>query len=62
MPIIQIELLEGRNIEQKRKMVKGVTDVISETLDCKPETVHIIIREMKRENFAKNGILFSEMG
>lgn len=57
MPILQVEILKGRTIQQKREMVKKVTDVITETLDCPKEAVRIIIREMETENFAQAGIL-----
>lgn len=57
MPILQVEILKGRTIEQKREMVKKVTDAVTETLDCPKEAVSIIIREMELENFAKAGVL-----
>ena len=31
MPIVQIDLLEGRTVEQKRAMVAKVTEAIQET-------------------------------
>ena len=57
MPILQVELLKGRTMEQKREMVRKVTDAITETLNCPKEVVSIIIREMELENFAKAGVL-----
>jgi 4-oxalocrotonate tautomerase len=57
MPILQVEILKGRTLEQKREMVKKVTDAVTETLDCPKEAVSIIIREMELENFAKAGVL-----
>jgi len=57
MPILQIEILKGRTIEQKREMAKRVTDAVSETLNCPKEAISIIIREMETENFAKAGKL-----
>jgi 4-oxalocrotonate tautomerase len=57
MPILQIEILKGRTIEQKKEMAKRVTDAVSETLNCPKEAVSIIIREMETENFAKAGKL-----
>ena len=57
MPILQIEILKGRTIEQKREMVKKVTEAVSETLNCPEDAVSIIIREMDTENFAKAGKL-----
>jgi 4-oxalocrotonate tautomerase len=57
MPILQVELLKGRTVEQKRNMVKKVTEAVTETLDCPKEAVRIIIREMELENFASAGVL-----
>ena len=57
MPILQVELLKGRTVEQKREMVRKVTNAITETLNCPKEVVSIIIREMELENFAKAGVL-----
>lgn len=57
MPILQVELLKGKIMEQKREMVKKVTDAVTESLKCPKEVVSIIIREMEWENFAKAGIL-----
>lgn len=53
MPIVQIEMLEGRTIDQKRELVKRVTEAITESLKCPKDAVRIIIREMKKENFAR---------
>ncbi len=57
MPIVQIEILEGRNLDQKRGMVKEVTEAICKNLDCPPEAVTIVIREMSKEHLAKAGEL-----
>ena len=57
MPILQVEILKGRTVEQKREMVRKVTDAVTETLNCPKEAVRIIIREMEWENFAKAGVL-----
>lgn len=60
MPIIQVEMFKGRTLEQKREMVRKVTAAITETLNCPKEAVHIIIREMETEHFAKAGILYAD--
>ena len=57
MPILQVEILKGRTVEQKREMVRKVTDAVTETLNCPKEAVSIIIREMECENYAKAGVL-----
>ncbi|HHY76006.1 MAG TPA: 4-oxalocrotonate tautomerase [Firmicutes bacterium] len=60
MPIVQIEMLEGRTLEQKRAMVKEVTEAICRTLNATPDAVRIIIREMPFEHFAVGGVLRSD--
>lgn len=60
MPIVQVELLKGRTLEQKRALVEKVTEAISESVNCPKEAVSIIIREMETENFAKGGVLRSD--
>lgn len=57
MPIVQIEVLKGRSVEQKREMARRVTDVITETMKCPADAVKIIIREMEFENYASAGVL-----
>lgn len=57
MPILQIEIIKGRTVEQKREMAKKVTEAVSETLNCPKEAVSIIIREMDTENYAHAGKL-----
>ena len=61
MPIIQIDMLEGRTVEQKREMVAKLTDVIVETAKCPPEAVTIIIRDMPPCHLGKAGKLRSDM-
>ncbi|MGI6162307.1 MAG: 4-oxalocrotonate tautomerase [Bacillota bacterium] len=57
MPMVQIEIIEGRTTDQKRTMAKEVTDAIVRSLGVKPDAVRIIIRDMKKENFAVGGKL-----
>ncbi len=60
MPIVHIDVLEGRTVEQKREMVKGVTDAIVKSLEVPPEAVSIIIYDMPHHDFAKAGVLRSD--
>jgi len=55
MPLVTIKILEGRTTEQKRGMVKDVTNSIVKNLSCPPDAVHIDIVEMKTENYAVGG-------
>lgn len=57
MPIITVNIKEGRTVQQKREMARRVTQAVAETMEVKPSAVRIIINEMKNENFAIGGTL-----
>lgn len=61
MPTYHIELFEGRSVEEKRKLVEAVTRVTTEVLGSSPESVDIVITDVKRENWATGGKLWSEL-
>jgi 4-oxalocrotonate tautomerase len=53
-------MMEGRTIEQKKKLVAEITRVSVEVLGGSPESVDILITDVKRENWATGGKLWSE--
>ncbi len=57
MPIVQVEILKGRTVEQKREMVTEVTNALVNTIGCSKESVSVIIREMEKENYGHAGQL-----
>lgn len=57
MPIVQIDMLEGRTVEQKRQLVSKVTEAIVSTVNCPAEAVTIIIRDTPTINLGKAGKL-----
>jgi 4-oxalocrotonate tautomerase len=60
MPTITIQLFEGRTLEQKRMLVKTITDATCASIGCKPSAVDIILQEVKQENWSTGGRLWSE--
>ncbi len=60
MPTINVQMFEGRTLEEKREFVKAVTDASCRTLGCPAESVDIIIQDVKRENWSTKGVLWSE--
>jgi 4-oxalocrotonate tautomerase len=62
MPTIQVTLIEGRTAEQKRQLVKGITEVVVRTCGPKPERVVVYINEVKKEHAARAGVLRSDEG
>lgn len=59
MPVVIVEMWEGRTIEQKKQLVAGITSVIV-NMGVPPEAVHIIIKDNPKHNWATGGKLASE--
>jgi 4-oxalocrotonate tautomerase len=60
MAHVQITLLEGRSIEQKRRAVKRITDALADELKVKPEKLTIAFVEVPRRSYARNGVLIAD--
>jgi 4-oxalocrotonate tautomerase len=60
MPTFHIELFEGRSLDQKREFVEAITKATCESLGVEPNSVDIVLTEVKRENWATGGRLWSE--
>jgi 4-oxalocrotonate tautomerase family enzyme len=60
MAHVQITLLEGRTMEQKRRAVKRITDALHEELNVKAEKLTIAFIEVPRHSYARNGTLLSD--
>jgi 4-oxalocrotonate tautomerase len=60
MPTINVQLFEGRTVEQKRAFVKAITEVTCQTLGSSAESVDIIIEDVKKENWATAGKLWCD--
>ncbi len=57
MPIVIVEADEGRTVEQKRALVKDMTEAVCKNFHVEPQTVTILIHEQKKENRGKAGKL-----
>ncbi len=59
MPIVIIEMHEGRTIEQKKQLVEGITSAFLK-IGTTSEDVKIIMNDNPPHNFALGGKLNSE--
>ena len=59
MPIVSIDWLEGRTVEQKKQLVKDITEAFVK-IGTPEQAVEIVMREQPKHNFARAGKLFSE--
>ena len=60
MPEIYVYAVEGRTIDQKRALVKDITDAVVRNFKVPAEAVMVQIMESPRESKAKGGFLFSD--
>ena len=60
MPEIIVELAEGRSVDQKRALVKDITEAVVKNCGVDREAVVVIIHENPKTDKAKGGVLFSD--
>ncbi len=60
MPTIRVELMEGRTPEQKKNLVRALTQAVVETLGSKPEAVDVLLFDIRPGDWATGGKLWSE--
>ena len=57
MPLVQITMLQGRTVEQKRKLAQRITDVMTEESGARKEAIVVTFVEVSKENYASGGEL-----
>ena len=58
MPLVTVKAIEGRTIEQKRGLVKDITEAVVKNFRVEPESVTVDLVAYSKENLAKAGKLF----
>jgi 4-oxalocrotonate tautomerase len=62
MPMVQITMLAGRTVEQKRKVAKRITDVLVEEAGAPRDGVIISFNEVSKEQYSSGGVLVADKG
>jgi 4-oxalocrotonate tautomerase len=61
MPLIEVSLVEGHTVEEKRKFVADVTELACKDLKgVTPDIVWVKITDMPTENFGVAGTLIAD--
>lgn len=60
MPLIRIELFEGRTPAQKRALAQEITDACVRTLGASPDSVDVIFVDVAKQDWATGGVLWSD--
>ena len=61
MPEVLIHLVAGRTPEQKKALMKDITDAVVKNLQVQPDRVVVQIVESPKDSKARGGVPFSEM-
>ena len=59
MPVVIVEMWEGRSVEQKERLIKGITKAFEE-IGVKSEWLNIIIHDVPKSNWGSRGELASK--
>ena len=60
MPEVIIHAIEGRSPEQKKALMKDITEAVVKNFNVAPEAVTVTIMEAAKNSKSKGGVLFSE--
>jgi 4-oxalocrotonate tautomerase len=61
MPVVQVHLKSGRTVEQKREIVRRMTNTLVEVCGSVEDRVHVIINEVEEESWGRGGQLLSDI-
>jgi 4-oxalocrotonate tautomerase len=60
--MVQITMLTGRTIDQKRKLAKRITDAMVEEAGARRESIIVAFHEVTKESYASGGVLMADKG
>ncbi|MFQ3546369.1 2-hydroxymuconate tautomerase [Halobacillus rhizosphaerae] len=55
MPIVTVQMLEGRTDKQKQALIEEVTSAVTKTTGAKETAVTVVIEEMSKSNYGVAG-------
>ncbi|WP_027414974.1 4-oxalocrotonate tautomerase [Aneurinibacillus terranovensis] len=61
MPLVNIQILQGRPEEKVKELIQNVTEVVSMTLAAPKENVRVIVTEVPKTHWGIGGIPVSEI-
>ena len=60
MPEVVVYALGGRSLDQKRGLMKDITDAVVKNYKVEPGAVVVTVVESEKQDKRKGGVLFSE--
>ncbi|OLS34858.1 4-oxalocrotonate tautomerase [Bacillus sp. MRMR6] len=60
MPIINVQILEGRPKEKVEEVIYNITNTVSETLGAPKESIRVIVTEIPKTHWGIAGVPVSK--
>lgn len=60
MPIVNIQIMEGRPEGKVKELIHNVTEVVSATLDAPKQNVRVLVSEVPKTHWGIGGIAVSD--
>lgn len=60
MPVVTVQMYEGRTVEQKRALVEAITKAVVDIAKTTPDQVNVVFQDVPRHNWGWNGKLASD--
>ena len=60
MPVVTVQMYTGRTPQQKRALVRAITDAMVQHAGANPTNLHVILQEVPKENWALAGVMGDE--
>ena len=61
MPLVKIDMWEGRTEETKEKLIRNVSDTVARTLDISLDHITVILYDVPKSNWGVKGVPCSKM-
>lgn len=62
MLYVKVEIAKGiASVEQKKAVIKGMTDVLVKELGRNPEYIFVVIDEIHTDNWGRKGVSLTEL-
>ena len=62
MPIVRVEIAKGvAAVDQKKVIIRGMTDVLVEELGRNPEYIFVVIDEVDTDNWGRKGMSLTDL-
>ncbi|MFX3633995.1 MAG: 4-oxalocrotonate tautomerase [Candidatus Pristimantibacillus sp.] len=61
MPIVNIQIMEGRTPDTVKSLIERITDTVAEELNCPKDRIRVLVTEVPKTHWGIAGVPASEM-